>query len=96
MPTAVQLQQGHLFPNEILEKLSKWASSVESHLRCPLCGDMVTDAHVNPECMHRYCGTCIKHSLLECDDECPKCRASISTHHNLRRDEQFEQIVSCS
>ena len=93
MPTAVKVQQGLLHPNEILEKLSKWVSTIEPHLKCPLCGDVMTDAHVNPECMHRYCGECINHSLQECDDECPTCRSCISTHHNLRRDEQFEEIV---
>jgi len=51
---------------------------------CPIC----LDAH------HRFCGDCIKESLRRCNNECPSCRVYIPTKRTMRKNTQFDKIVS--
>ena len=62
---------------------------------CPICLDALTDTRIkNPECRHRFCGDCIKESLRRCNNECPSCRVHIPTKRTMRKDPQFDKIVS--
>ena len=67
---------------------------VRDEVECPVCLDNCTDTHINPQCLHRFCGDCIKESLRKCNNECPSCRVHILTKRTLRKDEQFDNIVS--
>ena len=67
---------------------------VRDDFQCPVCLDTFADTHVNPECLHRFCGDCIKESLTRCKNECPACRVHIPTKRTLRKDKQFDNIVS--
>ena len=67
---------------------------VEEEFECAVCLDICTDSHVIPECLHRFCGVCIKESLRKCNNECPTCRAHVTTRRDLRKDTKFDTIVS--
>jgi len=68
--------------------------AIVEDLQCPVCLEHLTDAHISPECLHRFCGDCIKESLRKCNNECPTCRVHIPTKRTLRKDDQFDHIVS--
>lgn len=66
----------------ILNKLlheTKW-------FECPVCLELLQDVHVIPECMHRFCQTCITKSLDKCGRECPSCRCRIVGKRGLKKD----------
>jgi len=67
---------------------------VRDEVECPVCLDNCSDTHINPACLHRFCGDCIKESLRKCNTECPSCRIRIPTKRTLRKDKQFDNIVS--
>jgi len=77
-------------PTEVLEKIQH----ILSVLECPICLSVTEDAHIIPECGHRFCGDCIKESFRKCKNECPSCRAHVSTRRALRADEIFDNLVS--
>ena len=78
------------YPLDILQDL------IQDELSCAICLDTCTNALVNPECSHRFCGKCIKKSLTNCKHECPICRSYIPTYRSLRPDLQFDRIVSAA
>jgi len=61
---------------------------------CSICLDHLTNTQISPACLHRFCGDCIKESLRKCNNECPTCRVHIPTKRTLRKDDQFDHIVS--
>jgi len=67
---------------------------VRDEFECSICLEHLAETHVNPECLHRFCGHCIKESLRKCNHECPSCRVHIPTKRTLREDTQFDDIVS--
>ena len=67
---------------------------VKEECMCPICLDALTDTRTNPECLHRFCGDCINESLRRFNHECPSCRVRILTMRTLRKDTQFDNIVS--
>jgi len=72
---------------------------VRDGFECPVYLYNCTDTHINPECLHRFCGDCInKKSHRKCNRECPasaSCtRAHIPTKRTLRKDSKFVNIVS--
>jgi hypothetical protein len=70
--------------------------SLAQHLNCAICLEIMTDCYVVPECLHRFCGACIKKSIRTCKNQCPTCRASVSTQRSLRIDSRFNDLVSTS
>lgn len=77
-----------------LTKMSNSVRGLTDHFVCPVCLDFLSNAHVAPECLHHFCGNCIKESLHRCKNECPSCRARISTRRSLRHDKSYDLIVS--
>ena len=77
-------------PTAILEQLQ----SIVTHLQCPVCLSIMDDAHIIPDCGHRFCGNCIKSSLRLCKNECPSCRTPVATKRRLRCDDIFDNLVS--
>ena len=70
-------------------------NTIVEDFECSICLKHLTHAHISPECLHRFCGDCIKESLRKCNNECPTCRVHIPTKRTLRKDKQFDNIVSC-
>jgi len=70
--------------------------AVVDDCQCPVCLEHLTDTHVHPECLHRLCGNCIEESLRNCNNECPtvSCKMKLSEQRTLRKDKQFDHIVS--
>ncbi len=78
-------------------QLSHIRNKVEPLIRdteCQICLDRMIDAHISPDCLHRFCGGCVKESIRKCKKECPTCRAPISTKRFLRKDEVHDTFVS--
>jgi len=66
-------------------------------IQCGLCFKTLIDAHVldHPDCLHRFCGTCINDSLqIMNNGECPICRVHIPCMTQIKRDPQFDAMVS--
>ena len=74
--------------------LSKLTSLVDNNFECCICLDTFSDPHVIPECLHRFCGACVKESIRKCGAECPMCRARITTKRGLRKDNYLQDMVS--
>ncbi|GFH49149.1 hypothetical protein CTEN210_05625 [Chaetoceros tenuissimus] len=82
------------------EKASKKALGILNKLlhetqwfECPVCLELLQDVHVIPECMHRFCHSCITKSLDKCGRECPSCRCRIVGKRGLRKDVVMEGIL---
>ena len=82
------------------EKASKKALGILNKLlhetqwfECPVCLELLQDVHVIPECMHRFCQSCITKSLDKCGRECPSCRCRIVGKRGLRKDVVMEGIL---
>jgi hypothetical protein len=76
--------------------LSTLTSLFDNNFECSICLDTFSDPHVIPECLHRFCGACVKESIRKCGAECPTCRARITTKRGLRKDNEFQDMVSDS
>lgn len=74
--------------------LKELTSLTDDHAECPICLETISHAHVVPECLHRFCGYCIKEALRKCNNECPECRETIPTKRHLRKDAKFDTFVS--
>ena len=79
---------------EVIARTLAALNTLATEYECPICLDALTDTHINPECRHRFCGDCIKESLRRCNNECPSCRVHIPTKRTMRKDTQFDKIVS--
>jgi len=66
------------------------------YFTCAICLETLSDTHVTPDCLHRFCGDCIKESLRKCNNQCPTCtcRAAIPTQRSLRPDKLYGNLVS--
>ena len=69
-------------------------NTIVEDFECSICLEHLTNTHISPECLHRFCGDCIKESLRKCNNQCPSCRVHIPTKRTLRKDKQFDNIVS--
>lgn len=75
--------------------LSSLTSLVDDSFECSICLDTYSDPSVIPECLHRFCGACIKESIQKCGAECPICRVGTATKRGgLRRDKDLQDMVS--
>eukprot|EP00040_Diaphanoeca_grandis_P000721 m.16286 g.16286 ORF g.16286 m.16286 type:complete len:306 (+) comp10972_c0_seq1:104-1021(+) len=62
-------------------------------LKCPICLSILTETMTTKDCLHRFCNECIS-KCLQVKKECPTCRKKIPSHRHLRRDENFDRLVS--
>eukprot|EP00956_Cyclotella_meneghiniana_P022863 scaffold43671_cov21-Cyclotella_meneghiniana.AAC.1 len=65
---------------------------LQLHVECPICFDVLSDAHTIPDCQHRFCGDCIKQAL-QSGTGCPTCRKYIESTSVLRVDASFHVMV---
>jgi hypothetical protein len=50
-------------------------------------------ATVIPECMHRFCQTCIEDAIRLGKKECPNCRVKCTSRRSLRPDTFFDELI---
>jgi len=83
-------------PNHIhiTAALATLKSLVETNFECSICHDVCADPHVIPECLHRFCGVCIKESIRQCGGNCPLCRARVTTERGLRKDNELKEMMN--
>jgi hypothetical protein len=48
----------------------------QNGLKCPVCLDLYTDAHLLQTCSHTFCKRCVLPHLLEVPARCPLCHIS--------------------
>lgn len=65
-------------------------TALKWHFLCPLCDELLNNAHVSSECLHRICSGCV--GQLGSRRICPCC--SVSTPTTFSIDKQFDEIVS--
>lgn len=65
---------------------------LQLHVECPICFEVLSDAHTIPDCQHRFCGNCIKQAL-QSGTGCPTCRKYIESPSVLRVDASFHVMV---
>ncbi|XP_034016651.1 E3 ubiquitin-protein ligase RING2-A-like isoform X2 [Thalassophryne amazonica] len=68
--------------------------SLHSELMCPICLDMLTNTMTTKECLHRFCSDCIVTALRSGNKECPTCRKKLVSRRSLRRDSNFDALIS--
>ena len=70
-------------------------ATVDTDLSCPICLGPLREPMAT-ECLHRFCFQCIQTALRLGGPEkrCPTCRLKIATRRALRRDDNFEQLVT--
>ncbi len=79
----------------VIEVLESFDALAEQYFKCPVCLEIMSgDSYIIPECMHRFCGDCIKKSIRVCKNQCPECRTAVSTQRSLRVDNNFNDFVS--
>ena len=45
-------------------------------------------------CLHRFCSECIEKSLRVMNNECPSCRAHVSSRRSMRQDVRFDELIA--
>ncbi|XP_030202213.1 E3 ubiquitin-protein ligase RING2-A [Gadus morhua] len=68
--------------------------SLHSELMCPICLDMLKNTMTTKECLHRFCSECIVTALRSGNKECPTCRKKLVSRRSLRRDANFDALIS--
>ncbi|XP_068602966.1 E3 ubiquitin-protein ligase RING2-A-like [Brachionichthys hirsutus] len=68
--------------------------SLHSELMCPICLDMLKNTMTTKECLHRFCSDCIVTALRSGNKECPTCRKKLISRRSLRRDANFDALIS--
>ncbi|TKS89222.1 E3 ubiquitin-protein ligase RING2-A [Collichthys lucidus] len=61
---------------------------------CPICLDMLKNTMTTKECLHRFCSDCIVTALRSGNKECPTCRKKLVSRRSLRRDSNFDALIS--
>uniref|UniRef100_A0A7S3Q360 RING-type E3 ubiquitin transferase n=1 Tax=Chaetoceros debilis TaxID=122233 RepID=A0A7S3Q360_9STRA len=63
--------------------------------KCQICLETISDAHIIPGCLHRFCGGCIKESLQKNGNECTECggKVHVLTKNYLRKDVKFDTFI---
>lgn len=61
--------------------------------KCTICLEVMKNPVVLPECMHRFCETCVEKSLRKCKHECPNCRCKIVSRRDFRTDLMLQGIL---
>ncbi|RTG82195.1 E3 ubiquitin-protein ligase RNF1/2 [Schistosoma bovis] len=68
--------------------------SLKSELMCPICLDILKVTMTTKECLHRFCSECIITALRNGNKECPTCRKKLVSKRSLRRDPNFDALIS--
>lgn len=68
--------------------------ALHSELMCPICLDMLKNTMTTKECLHRFCSDCIVTALRSGNKECPTCRKKLVSRRSLRRDSNFDALIS--
>lgn len=63
-------------------------------MKCPICLEIIKDTMIVMECLHRFCKECIERSLRLVKHECPSCRIHVPSKRSLRRDGNFDELIS--
>jgi len=66
---------------------------IDSDLTCAICMNIMCEAMIISDCLHRFCSDCISQSLRLSKRECPSCRTAV-TRHQLVKDSNFDLIIS--
>lgn len=66
---------------------------IDSDLTCAICMNIISEAMIISDCLHRFCSDCIGQCLRLSKRECPSCRTPV-TRHQLMRDADFDLIIS--
>ena len=75
----------------VIDSLKKAAGS---NFNCAVCSRPCTDTHIIPECLHRFCGSCIKESIRKEGKKCPVCDTVITKTREVRKDAKYGSVVS--
>ena len=67
---------------------------LSNELKCPICLDFLNNTMATKECLHRFCSQCIVTALRSGNKECPACRKKLVSKRSLRRDVNFDAIIS--
>lgn len=65
-----------------------------NEMKCPICLEIISDTMIVMECLHRFCKECIERSLRLVKHECPSCRIHVPSKRSLRRDSNFDELIS--
>ncbi|XP_022170437.1 E3 ubiquitin-protein ligase RING2-like [Myzus persicae] len=68
--------------------------SLQNELMCPICLEVLKKTMTAKECLHRFCSDCIVTALRSGNKECPTCRKKLVSKRSLRRDPNFDLIIS--
>lgn len=68
--------------------------SLHNELMCPICLDILKNTMTTKECLHRFCHDCIITALRAGNKECPTCRKKLISKRSLRRDPNFDALIS--
>ncbi|KAI4890343.1 hypothetical protein NFI96_013737, partial [Prochilodus magdalenae] len=93
----LSLYELHRTPQEAIVDSTEIAvspRSLHSELMCPICLDMLKNTMTTKECLHRFCSECIVTALRSGNKECPTCRKKLVSKRSLRRDPNFDALIS--
>jgi len=76
------------------ETITIGVRTLATELTCPICLDLLNVTMTTKECLHRFCNECITMALQRGNRECPTCRKKIVSKRSLRRDENFDELIS--
>lgn len=77
-----------------LDVMSLNEEELYNEMKCPICLEIITDTMIVMECLHRFCKECIERSLRLVKHECPSCRIHVPSKRSLRRDSNFDELIS--
>lgn len=63
-------------------------------LTCPVCLGILRETMTVMECLHRFCSECINTCLRLGKKECPTCRVHCASRRHMRRDPNFDALIS--
>jgi E3 ubiquitin-protein ligase RNF1/2 len=84
-------------PHDLIDDNTEIAVSpkvLQNELMCPICLDILKTTMTTKECLHRFCQECIITALRAGNKECPTCRKKLVSKRSLRRDPNFDGIIS--
>ncbi|XP_030645141.1 E3 ubiquitin-protein ligase RING2-A-like [Chanos chanos] len=93
----LSLYELHRTPQEAImdgTEIAVSPRSLHSELMCPICLDMLKNTMTTKECLHRFCSECIVTALRSGNKECPTCRKKLVSKRSLRRDPNFDALIS--
>ncbi|XP_076862413.1 E3 ubiquitin-protein ligase RING2-A-like isoform X2 [Brachyhypopomus gauderio] len=93
----LSLYELHRTPQEAImdgTEIAVSPRSLHSELMCPICLDMLKNTMTTKECLHRFCAECIVTALRSGNKECPTCRKKLVSKRSLRRDPNFDALIS--